>query len=97
MGESLEERADGLGVGHILGKLVAGIAGVEVREDQDVGLAGDFAFGFDLLGGNAGHDGGIGLELAVKGELRCSLPSDGQGLGNFLNAGMGGAAMGRKR
>ena len=62
--QTLQDGAVSLKGTQTLGDLVADIAGVDVREDEGVGMAGHL--GVRALGaGHAGRDGGVELQLAV--------------------------------
>ena len=63
-------------MGEELHKLNTDIADIEVRPDNDIGLAGNFAFSLDLLCGNARIYSGIELELTVDGEVGTTLLGD---------------------
>ena len=57
-GEALDDRAGAGEAGELLEGFVEDVAGVEVWDDENVGLAGDGAFG-GLLGGDLGIDGSV--------------------------------------
>ena len=52
-----------------LGDLIADVAGLDLREDEGVGVTGDLGAG-ELLLTDHGGDGGVELHLAVDGQLR---------------------------
>ncbi len=77
LGEALEDRADGGGAGQVAGQLVAEIGGVQVREDQHVGPAGDRAVAGELGRGDRRDEGAVGLQLAVLSPVPAPAPWHG--------------------
>ena len=68
LGDALEERSVCLGLSEALNELVADVPGVEVREDEDVRLAGDSrAWGLELR--HLRDECCVELQLAVAVEL----------------------------
>ena len=96
-GEALQERPDRLRAAQPLRQLVADVAGIEIREDQHIGVAGDVAGVFHFLLRHRGNERGIGLEFAVDGQLRLARPRNRQRLAHLVDAGMLRAAFGRER
>ena len=86
--------AVGRALGKALDELHGDVGGVEVREDQDIGTAGDVGLAADLLGGNGRVDGGVKLELAIGGKLRAPLVHEFDGLVHALDALAGAGAVG---
>lgn len=93
LGAALKERAVSLSFGEALGELVTNIAGVEIREDEDVGFAGDRAAG-SFFGADGRNDGGIGLEFAVDHEMGCAFFDKLRSGNDFVNDGIFAAAFG---
>ena len=81
----------GVGAANQPHQLAGDVAGVEVGEDQDVGVAAQLAAG-QLSGGDFGNQRGIHLEVAVKLriQLGCERFLFGQGAGglHFARRGM---------
>src|SRR5258708_18853544 len=63
--QTLEDRPHRGGAGQALGDLVRDVAGVEVREHEDVGLAMQRAV-WTFLRRHRRHEGGVELKLSVK-------------------------------
>ena len=81
--DTLADRSVGLCLCESLYKLVADIAGVKIRENEDVGAAGDRRFGRFALT-DLRNDGGIQLKLAVDQIFRILFLRDADG---FLHLG----------
>jgi hypothetical protein len=97
LGEALQKRPDRLRAAQPLRQFVADIAGIEVREDQNTGLAGDRACLLELLGGDLGNQRRVGLELAVDGQQRRALSHEFERLAHLVDARMLRTALGRER
>ena len=66
--DALEDRAIGLGASEALDKLVADVAGLEIREDEDIGMSCNL--GARCLELSHGRDeGSVELQVAVEGKL----------------------------
>jgi hypothetical protein len=61
---ALEHGAEGVGAGEPLGDLVADVAALEIREDQDVRVALDGSVRV-LRGGHGRYEGGVRLHFAI--------------------------------
>ncbi|MNV35774.1 hypothetical protein D3C71_1272330 [compost metagenome] len=72
LAQALQHRADGNDVGRALHGLVGGVTGVEIREDEDIGAAGDRAVG-RLRAADAFDACRIILDRAVDQEVRLAL------------------------
>ena len=71
--QALQDGAVGVKGAQALGDLVADVAGVDVREDEGVGVAGHLGVG--ALGvGHTGRHGGVELQLAVHGQVGRQRP-----------------------
>src|ERR1019366_4414177 len=63
--QAKQDVAVGVGVGEMTHHFAGDVAGVEVGEDEDVGVAAQLAVG-QFAGGNLGDERGVGLEFAVE-------------------------------
>jgi hypothetical protein len=66
--QALQDGAVGSEAAQALGYLIADVAGLDLREDEGVGIAGDLGAGELQLADHRGN-GGVELHLAVHGEL----------------------------
>lgn len=82
--KSLEHGADGIDAGGALDGFVGGVAGIEVREDEDIGAACDGAVG-GFVSGDFGVGGGIVLEGAVDDKVRGAMFNQLSGLPDFID------------
>ena len=96
-GEPLEERADRVHSAEVLAQLVADVAGVEVGEYKDVGLARDVARMPGLQRRDPRHDGRVGLEVSVDHEPRSPDARDLHRSANLVDPFVLRAAVGRER
>jgi hypothetical protein len=98
-GKSLEHRTVGLCFAQTLDQLVADVSGVQVGEDQHVGLSGNRAAG-SLGFADAGNDGGISLEFTVAEDIQLAFfDATGEFSGGFADLDeqiIFGAAFGEK-
>lgn len=63
--ETLEDGAGDMEAGDLLEGLVEDVAGIEVGDDEDIGVTGDGGIG-ELFLGDGGIDGGVELHFAVE-------------------------------
>lgn len=63
--EALEDGAGDMEAGDVLKGFVEDVAGIEVGDDEDIGVAGDGGVGEFLLG-DGGIDGGVELHFAIE-------------------------------
>jgi hypothetical protein len=70
--QALQDGAVGSEAAQALGDLIADVAGLDLREDEGVGIARDLGAGELQLADHRG-DGGVELHLAVDGELGIEL------------------------
>ena len=96
LGEALKDRAVGIGMTEDLDQLDTDIAGVEVREDQDVGLARHFTLTLHLVLRNCRNDRGIQLELAVALDIRAKLVNLLHRVDHYVNCLVLRASQGRE-
>ena len=96
-GHALDDGAEGGGAAEALDQFVADVAGLEVGEDEDVGVALDGAAGV-LLQGDGGDDGGVGLDFAVDHGVELEFLEAGLGeaggLGDLVDEFVLGGALG---
>ena len=65
-GEALQNRADCLRTGKLLGQLVADIAGIQIRENKHIGLTGHRTGCFQFFRGHPGGQCSIRLEFTIE-------------------------------
>jgi len=82
----LQHGADAQYVGATLYGFVGGFAGVQVGEDEHVGLAGYFAVG-RFLAAYAGHAGGVVLQRAVDEQVGAFFLRQAGGFFHFFHIG----------
>ena len=93
-GQALQDGAVGLEAAQALGDLVADVAGLDVGEDEGVGVAGHGRAG-ELQLAHFGSHGGIELHLAVDGQLGSHfLGHDGSVVAQLHGAALAGAVGG---
>ena len=97
LGESLKNRAVGHGVGEPFGQFVADVAGLQIRENQHVGVAMDGATRV-FAGRDVRHNGGVSLHFAVhhciQTELGEACQREFRGPAYFVHELMFGAPLG---
>ena len=91
----MEDRADGDGITKTLYHLVTDVSYFEVREYEDVGLAGDVA-ARSLLGTNGRNEGGICLQLTVDLQVGSSFLGETGGFNHLVAYFVSGTTLGRE-
>lgn len=89
-------RFDCLRAAEPLRELVGNVAGIQIREDEDIGLTCDRALLFYFLFRHVRHKRRIALKLAIDEKTRLALTRNGKRLAHFVDACMLCAAFGRK-
>lgn len=98
--ESKKDLAVGIRARYVPDQFAGDVAGVEVREDENIGFSGDGTF-WQFAGRNFGNERGVHLELAVKIGMDLFFASllfcQGGGGFNFADGRVCGAAFGGER